>query len=89
MALAGDAKDRRAGSESALSLEFRVYAVERQGHYRPPKDGTPSIFARGPARVKMCRAMKLFRMERRRPGESGYQRDRNRTVCRADSQPHR
>src|SRR6185437_5463578 len=45
LAVAGDAKDRRAGSDPALSLEFRVYAVERLPHSAPPKGGTPSIFA--------------------------------------------
>src|SRR5262245_48551334 len=61
--MAGDAKDRRVGSNSALGLEFRVYAVERLRHCRPPKGGTPSIFARSPARLE--RAVQRKRTVRR------------------------
>ena len=50
---------------------------------------TPGRHQRCRLQSKMRRVTKSFRRERRRPGDSARQHDKNRSSCMADSRPHR
>lgn len=81
MAVAGDAKDRRAGSDVALKF------------WRAPSEITPEITGATPGlqqrAIKTRRATKSTRTGRRHPGGSALQRGRNQSFYMVDSRPHR